>query len=137
MPDEFIAEGDKVVALTTVRIDGEEVDGADVLTYNESGKLIAFDTLADETVPNRVFPKKGRPSTTDRGPPSRPRRRELGGVALVDAGDAREGVIAVWDHQHTHRLRPPGVLARPGVTGVPLCWKAIRMPRLLLRREGE
>ena len=54
---EFIAEGDKVVALTTVRIDGEEVDGADVLTYNESGKLIAFDTLADETVPNRVFAK--------------------------------------------------------------------------------
>jgi uncharacterized protein len=54
---ELIAEGDKVVALTTVRIDGEEVDGADVLTYNESGKLIAFDTLADETVPNRVFPK--------------------------------------------------------------------------------
>lgn len=54
---EFVAEGNKVIALTTVRMEGEAVEGADVLTYNESGKLIAFDTLADETVPNRLFPK--------------------------------------------------------------------------------
>lgn len=54
---EFIAEGDKVIVLNTVRIEGEATEGADVLTYNESGKLIAFDTLADETVPNRLFPK--------------------------------------------------------------------------------
>ena len=54
---EFIAEGDKVIVLNTVTIDGEEVVGADVLTYNASGKLIAFDTLSDETVANRVFPK--------------------------------------------------------------------------------
>jgi len=54
---EFIAEANKVVVLNTVRVDGEEVAGADVLTYNENGKLIAFDTLADETVLNRLFPK--------------------------------------------------------------------------------
>jgi len=54
---DFIAEGDKVVVLSTVRVDGEEIEGADVLTYNENGKLIAFDTLSDQTVANRVFPK--------------------------------------------------------------------------------
>jgi len=54
-PHDFIADGDKVVVLTTVRLGGETVEGADVLTYNAEGKLVAFDTLADETVPNRVF----------------------------------------------------------------------------------
>jgi ketosteroid isomerase-like protein len=54
---EMVAEGDKVVVLNTVRAGGEEVTGADVLTYNDSGKLIAFDTLADETVTNRLYPK--------------------------------------------------------------------------------
>lgn len=56
-PHDFIAEGDKVVVLTTVQLDGETVEGADVLTYNGDGKLVAFDTLADEAVPNRVYPK--------------------------------------------------------------------------------
>ena len=43
--------------LTTVTLEGETEEGADVLTYNAEGKLIAFDTLGDETVPNRVFAK--------------------------------------------------------------------------------
>jgi uncharacterized protein len=54
-PHDFIADGDKVVVLTTAYLDGEPVESADVLTYNGNGKLVAFDTLADETVPNRVF----------------------------------------------------------------------------------
>jgi ketosteroid isomerase-like protein len=54
-PHDFIAEGDKVVVLTTVNLAGETIESADVLTYNGNGKLVAFDTLADETVPNRVF----------------------------------------------------------------------------------
>jgi uncharacterized protein len=56
-PHDFIAEDDKVVALTTVRLDGESVEGADVLTYNGEGKLVAFETLGDTAVPNRVFAK--------------------------------------------------------------------------------
>jgi len=56
-PHDFIAEDDKVIVLTTVQLDGEAVESADVLTYNSDGKLVAFDTLADETVPNRVFAK--------------------------------------------------------------------------------
>ena len=56
-PHDFVAEGDKVVVLTTVHLEGETIEGADVLTYNDEGKLVAFDTLGDEVVPNRVFPK--------------------------------------------------------------------------------
>ena len=54
-PHDFIAEGDKVIVLTTNRLEGEAIETADILTYNASGKLIKFDTLADETVPDRVF----------------------------------------------------------------------------------
>jgi uncharacterized protein len=56
-PHDFVADGDKVVVLTTVHLDGESIEDADVLTYNGAGKLVAFDTLADEAVPNRVFAK--------------------------------------------------------------------------------
>ena len=56
-PHDFIAEGDKVIVLTTVTLEGEAIENADVLTYNGNGKLTRFDTLADETVPNRVYAK--------------------------------------------------------------------------------
>ncbi|HTA15544.1 MAG TPA: nuclear transport factor 2 family protein [Solirubrobacteraceae bacterium] len=54
-PHDFIAEGDKVVVLTTVQLDGESEESADVLTYGAGGKLVAFETLGDPTVTNRVF----------------------------------------------------------------------------------
>lgn len=56
-PHDFVAEGDKVIALTTVKLEGESVEGADVLTYNGEGKLVAFETIGDTAVPNRVFAK--------------------------------------------------------------------------------
>jgi uncharacterized protein len=54
-PHDFIADGDKVVVLATVHLDGEATEDADVLTYNADGKLIAFDTLGDSSVADRVF----------------------------------------------------------------------------------
>jgi ketosteroid isomerase-like protein len=54
-PHDFIAEGDKVVVLTTNHLEGETIETADVLTYNGNGKLVKFDTLSDETVPDQVF----------------------------------------------------------------------------------
>ncbi len=54
-PHHFLADGEVVVVLTTAYLDGESVENADVLTYNGNGKLVAFDTLGDETIPNRVF----------------------------------------------------------------------------------
>lgn len=56
-PHDFIADGNKVVVLATARVDGEAVETADVLTYNDEGKLIAFETLGEETLANRVFAK--------------------------------------------------------------------------------
>jgi ketosteroid isomerase-like protein len=56
-PHDFIADGDKVVVLTTVTLEGESSENADVLTYNADGKLVAFETIGDPAVGNRVFPK--------------------------------------------------------------------------------
>ena len=54
-PHDFIADGEKVVVLTTVHLEGETVEAADILTYNAEGKLVAFEQLGDATVANRVF----------------------------------------------------------------------------------
>jgi ketosteroid isomerase-like protein len=56
-PHDFVAEGDKVVVLTSVELEGEKIESADVLTYNGEAKLVAFETLGDATVANRVFAK--------------------------------------------------------------------------------
>jgi ketosteroid isomerase-like protein len=56
-PHDFVADGDKVVVLTTVTLEGEATEAADVLTYNAEGKLVAFEALSDASVANRVFPK--------------------------------------------------------------------------------
>ena len=56
-PHDFVAEGDKVVVLTTVQLEGESIENADVLTYNDDSKLIAFETLGDAAVADRVFVK--------------------------------------------------------------------------------
>ncbi len=56
-PHDFVAEDDKVVVLTTVQLEGETIESADVLTYNGDAKLVAFETLGDATVADRVFAK--------------------------------------------------------------------------------
>lgn len=54
-PHDFIADGDKVVVLTTAGMDGESGEAADVLTFNGEGKLIAFEQIGDPAIGNRVF----------------------------------------------------------------------------------
>lgn len=56
-PHDFIADGDKVVVLTTAHLNGESAETADVLSYNDEGKLIGFDTLGDSDIADRAFPK--------------------------------------------------------------------------------
>jgi len=56
-PHDFIADGEKVVVLTTIHLEGETVESADILTYNGGGKLVAFDTCSDTKVADRVFAK--------------------------------------------------------------------------------
>jgi uncharacterized protein len=54
-PHDFIADGDKVVVLTNISLDGESSEAADVCTYNGDGKLIEFEQIGDPAVANRVF----------------------------------------------------------------------------------
>ena len=56
-PHDFIADGDKVVVLTKVTLDGEADEAADVLTYDKKGKLVAFDQLGDPAIVNRLYPR--------------------------------------------------------------------------------
>lgn len=54
-PHDFVADGDKVVVLTTAGLDGESAEAADVLTFNQEGKLVAFVQIGDPTIGNRAF----------------------------------------------------------------------------------
>jgi uncharacterized protein len=54
-PHDFVAEGDKVVVLTTAAMDGETADAADVLTFNDEGRLVGFEQIGDPAIGNRVF----------------------------------------------------------------------------------
>ena len=54
-PHDFVADGDKVVVLTTASLDGESAEAADVLTFSEEGKLIGFEQIGDPAIGNRVF----------------------------------------------------------------------------------
>lgn len=54
-PHDFIADGDKVIVLTTVTLNGQSTENADVLTYNPAGKLVAFEALGDPAMANQVF----------------------------------------------------------------------------------
>jgi ketosteroid isomerase-like protein len=56
-PKEFIADGDKVAVLTTDTYGGESQENVDILSFNDEGKLIAFDTFGDPALPDRLFPK--------------------------------------------------------------------------------
>jgi hypothetical protein len=56
-PHDFVADGDKVVVLTTVTLDGESWEDADICTYDDNGKLVTFDTLGDPGPSDRAWPK--------------------------------------------------------------------------------
>jgi uncharacterized protein len=56
-PHDFVADGDKVVVLATVSINGEEQENADVLTFNEAGRLVHFTSIGDPAAAERAFPK--------------------------------------------------------------------------------
>ena len=57
-PHDFVAEGDKVVVLTTRELaGGEPTEGADVLTFNAYGKLVTFEALGETSQFDELFPK--------------------------------------------------------------------------------
>jgi ketosteroid isomerase-like protein len=54
-PKEFIAEGNKVVAICDVEAQGEHVEAVDLLTFDDEGKLIRFETFGGEALLDRMF----------------------------------------------------------------------------------
>lgn len=56
-PHDFIADGDKVIVLTTISVDGTSSESADVLTYDADGRLIAFETVGDVAAMDKSFPR--------------------------------------------------------------------------------
>jgi hypothetical protein len=54
-PHDYVADGDKVVVLTTTGLNGESAEAADVLTFNQDGKLTAFEQIGDPAIGNRAF----------------------------------------------------------------------------------
>lgn len=56
-PREFLADGDKVVVLTTYSIGGDQEQAADVATYDADGKLAHFVAFGGAVLFDRVFPK--------------------------------------------------------------------------------
>lgn len=56
-PREFIADGDKVVVLGTDSIGGDQSESVDVLTYDDSGQLVRFETFGSEDLLDKAFPR--------------------------------------------------------------------------------
>jgi ketosteroid isomerase-like protein len=56
-PMEFLADGGKVVVLSTVAVGGESRDVADVLNYDDAGNLTRFQSFGGEDLLNKTFPK--------------------------------------------------------------------------------
>lgn len=56
-PKEFIAEGDKVVAICDISLGGEQAGSVNVLSYDGEGKLIRFQTYGGDELLNRTFPR--------------------------------------------------------------------------------
>jgi uncharacterized protein len=56
-PSEFLADGNRVVVLSTISAGEESRDVADVLTYDADGKLARFQSFGGEDLLDKVFPK--------------------------------------------------------------------------------
>ncbi len=56
-PNEFIADGDKVVVLVTNTIAGETASSVDVLSYDSDGNLARFETFGETGLIDRAFPR--------------------------------------------------------------------------------
>ena len=57
-PEYWFSDENHVVVLTHVVNGGEEADGVDVLTYNDDGKLVKFQTAGDTALLERVYGSK-------------------------------------------------------------------------------
>ena len=56
-PTRFIADGDEVVVLTEITVEGESSHGADVFTFRD-GKVVKVESFLDTAVMERVYGRK-------------------------------------------------------------------------------
>jgi len=56
-PREFIAEGDKVMVRGTGSAGGDQAESVSVLTYDDSGQLVRFETFGGEDLLDKTFPR--------------------------------------------------------------------------------
>jgi ketosteroid isomerase-like protein len=56
-PREFIAEGNKVVVICDVELAGETAESADLLTFDDDGRMIRFQTFGDVGLFDRLYPR--------------------------------------------------------------------------------
>lgn len=56
-PREFIAEGNKVVVICDIEVAGETAESADLLTFDDEGRMIRFQTFGDQGVLDRLYPR--------------------------------------------------------------------------------
>ena len=54
-PTDFMADGHRVVVLSSVSVGGEARDVADVLTYDDDGQLVRFRSYGGEDLFDQVF----------------------------------------------------------------------------------
>lgn len=54
-PREFIADGNKVAVLTTVTLAGESAENVDILTFDDDGRLVEFESIGETAIADRVF----------------------------------------------------------------------------------
>ena len=56
-PQYFLGDEERVVVLTTVTVDGETADQADVLTFRD-GKVVKFQSAGDTAMQERIWGSK-------------------------------------------------------------------------------
>ena len=56
-PQYWFSDDERVVVLTQLEIDGQQTDGADVLTYR-GGQLVKFQTAGDTALLERIYGTK-------------------------------------------------------------------------------
>ena len=56
-PSEFLADGDKVVVLTTYSVGSDKAQAVDVATYDANGKVARFEAFGGDALFDRHFPK--------------------------------------------------------------------------------
>jgi ketosteroid isomerase-like protein len=57
-PERFLGDDEVVVVLTSISSEGQASDQADVLTFNEAGKVVKFQSAGDTALQEQIWGRK-------------------------------------------------------------------------------